>query len=982
MKGRALVLAAGAALVWIAQVALKSQSHPPAATSQSPARMSFRLAFTAGDAAATRCDGSIQVSGGRITKLDGWHFSAGDRTEENRRWQIAIQTPLLGAVPQKGVIVGADAAPEAKFQVATALGNFSFTPADVPFGPPLRVLGGRAEVERVPNLLVLAPSDDDQDYPALAGSGDDVYLAYIEFSHPDRELENFATMKKQPANFDWLARPAGGDRVKLMRYAKAARRWSAPEDVSPPHEDCMRASVAVDGRGRVWVIWSANRGGNFDLYARYREQGRWSREFRLTTDRGTDVNPVAASDSAGHVWVAWQAYRGGNLEILVKAQKEAEQFTAEQKVSFSSASDWDPAIAAGPHGEIAVTWDTYEKGDYDVYARTMRYAGDIAMDSPMAVAASRRFEARSSAAYDPRGRLWIAYETSAEQWGKDFGAYEENGVSLYSGHSLHVKCFAGGRSYEPVNSLEKALRSVPGRTGTERKGDAVGRNPGKDRANAAGPRNSFPRIATDASGRVYLSFRSSAGVRALAGTIWQQYLTWLDGSGWSPPLEIAGMDGLLDIRPAMLGGAPAGLLIAGVGDRREPFAGRIREEASAIEPRAINADLIVSDINFGASAAAPELTPVPADVPAAPTAAIVGERRAIDALRAYRLKFGGEQFQLLRGEFHRHTEYSKDGGTDGPLVDAYRYLIDAARMDWGGCCDHDNGDGREYAWWTQQKLTDAYYLDTSYIPMFSYERSVVYPEGHRNVVFARRGTRPLPRLPLSGESAAGPAPDTQMLYGYLRQFDGIAASHTSATGMGTDWRDNDPMLEPVVEIYQGDRQNYEMPGAPRAPTEDSALGGWRPLGFVSLALQKGYRLGFEASSDHVSTHMSYCNLWVKDRSRDGIMEAFRKRRIYGATDNILADVRCGNHFMGEEFTTAEAPTLQVHLVGTAAFASVNVIRDGSIVYTASPKTREVSFVWRDSAPPNKSKLSYYYIRGEQQDGQLVWVSPLWIHRSQ
>ena len=50
------------------------------------------------------------------------------------------------------------------------------------------------------------------------------------------------------------------------------------------------------------------------------------------------------------------------------------------------------------------------------------------------------------------------------------------------------------------------------------------------------------------------------------------------------------------------------------------------------------------------------------------------------------------------------------------------------------------------------------------------------------------------------------------------------------------WRDNDPQVEPVVEIYQGDRQNYEMPGAPRSNIEGDSIGGWRPLGFVSLAL--------------------------------------------------------------------------------------------------------------------------------------------------
>ena len=218
-----------------------------------------------------------------------------------------------------------------------------------------------------------------------------------------------------------------------------------------------------------------------------------------------------------------------------------------------------------------------------------------------------------------------------------------------------------------------------------------------------------------------------------------------------------------------------------------------------------------------------------------------------------------------------------------------------------------------------------------------------------------------------------------MLYRYLRQFQGIVASHTSATQMGTDWRDNDPILEPVVEIYQGERQNYEMPGAPRTIEANYAIGGWRPLGFVSLALQKGYRLGFEASSDHISTHMSYCNLWVTSRTREGVMEAFRKRRIYGATDNILADVRCGEHFMGEEFAMSAAPVLKIHLVGTDEFAKVSVIRDGAAVYTASPGTREVTFEWKEPAAADGG-THYYYVRGEQKDGQLVWVSPMWIRR--
>jgi hypothetical protein len=216
-----------------------------------------------------------------------------------------------------------------------------------------------------------------------------------------------------------------------------------------------------------------------------------------------------------------------------------------------------------------------------------------------------------------------------------------------------------------------------------------------------------------------------------------------------------------------------------------------------------------------------------------------------------------------------------------------------------------------------------------------------------------------------------------MLYAYLKQFNGISASHTSATDEGTDWRDNDPDREPVVEIFQGVRQSYEMPGAPRTGNLKDSPSGWRPKGFINLALDKGYRLGFEASSDHTSTHMSYCNLYVKDLTREGILEALRLRHVYASTDNILADVESGSHLMGEEFSTQDLPLLKIKLQGTSNFAKVVIVRDGKYVYSTAPNSPSVEFSWRDNQP-NKDKTSYYYVRGEQDNGELVWASPLWI----
>ena len=131
------------------------------------------------------------------------------------------------------------------------------------------------------------------------------------------------------------------------------------------------------------------------------------------------------------------------------------------------------------------------------------------------------------------------------------------------------------------------------------------------------------------------------------------------------------------------------------------------------------------------------------------------------------------------------------------------------------------------------------------------------------------------------------------------------------------------------------------------------------------------------SSDHVSTHISYCSVWAEEPTREGVLAAMKARHVFGATDNIVADVRCGDHFMGDEFSLETKPTIEVRLAGTGPFAKVHVIRNGKYVHTEEPGKAEVDFQWTDLDPVS-GKPSYYYVRGEQENGELVWVSPMWI----
>ena len=115
-----------------------------------------------------------------------------------------------------------------------------------------------------------------------------------------------------------------------------------------------------------------------------------------------------------------------------------------------------------------------------------------------------------------------------------------------------------------------------------------------------------------------------------------------------------------------------------------------------------------------------------------------------------------------------------------------------------------------------------------------------------------------------------------MLYRYLKELGGICAVHTSATSMGTDWRDNDPVVEPIVEIYQGDRNVLRDQEAPRAgydPKTDKKPANDRRLvpGRASSTSRWARRATGSASRRRATTgltHISYCIVLAEGHDRE------------------------------------------------------------------------------------------------------------------
>jgi hypothetical protein len=936
------------------------------------------------DRQPTPWSGRAVVHGARVVHREGYRFLDDDRLAEPDSWTVSshrsvrpvrrrpnarpaaaparpgVARQLPSPIATVGVVLQLeDVSPEATLSLEVSGKNTATVRLEeVLAGEARKIWAGNGVVRRISTAmpLVTAPSEDD--FPAAAyGPDGTLWLAYISYTLQDsRRHSVFTEIEEQPRSFQSYCRPGFGDQLFVKWYRDG--KWSKPIDVTGPHEDLVRCAVAVEGNGTAWVLYSAQRQGKFDLYARSiagkADAPALGQEQRLGRNKGPALTPVTCTDQRGDVQTAYQAWdETGAARIALMTCHDGKWTEGPQLTARASGENcWYPALASSADGKIAVAYDVYKDGDYDVHVAVI----DKGRVTDFAVADSRRFEARPALAYDAQGRLWIAYEEGPEKWGKNYGALEtDRGNPLYSVRSVRVACLADGKLLKPLAELPTSVARETVQMSFQN------------------VRYAYPQLGLDAKGRLWLTYRHKLPTvfGIMPGTNWLTYARRLDGDRWTEPMEIAHSDGLLDSRPVLLPHASGGLLVLTNTDGR------------FTTPDRLNNDIYANVVDLPGEPVEPKL--VPKESGKGESDEYPTERAAVEQMRRYRVEIGGKKYRLLRGEFHRHTEISFDGGADGSLEDMFRYAIDTAALDWIGNTDHDNGAGREYSWWLTQKLSDAYHVPGVFTPMFSYERSVAYPHGHRNVIFARRGIMTLPRL---GEAdptrrvAGVSADDTKMLYRYLKELGGICASHTSATVMGTDWRDNDPEVEPVVEIYQGDRMSYEKEGAPRAGYEESSgktpvnIAGWYPLGYINHALEKGYRFGFQSSSDHISTHISYCVLLTEQASREAILEALKKRRSYAATEDIVVDVQSAGHLQGQAFRSSAAPALDITVLGAKPLSRVEVLKDSEVVATLQPGKPECRGRWIDPQPTRG--MHYYYVRVQQVDGELAWASPVWV----
>lgn len=819
-------------------------------------------------------------------------------------------------------------------RVRTPAGEFAFRPQEVPADRASYFLDGNVRVEAAPRVARVDRNRKVRaDFPALlAARSGRLWIAWQEF---DGEADSI------------VVRNGTGD------------EWSR-EEVLVAGADVYQPTLGEDAAGRIWAVWAMQVEGNWDLYGRAFDGKAWSATERLTREPGTDFFPKLQADSDGKLWLVWQ-HNGDHGGRICARHYDGRGWSTEELVSDGSAiagNNWWPAVAAGPEGTLAIAWDGYAAGSYDVFLRRRDRKGWGATE---VVAGTPRYEAQPSVAIDPEKRVWVAWNESGVNWGKDTGFLVVNkGTQLYESRSVRIACLDNGRWMTTAGPLP-----MP-----------------------ADPEDHWqmPHLRVDAQGRPNLVVRHlllrrprTPPEQPTNAALWEMYLTRYDGARWSDLVSLPRSAGRNDMMPATAA-TSGGLWGAWTTDGRST--------------KSFNLGLYqiqLGRLDAGKNVVPLALKPSAAEsVDAAPLQP--GEAEDVRRIRAYRVQHDGKTYSIYRGDLHRHTDISIDGAHDGSLLDAYRYGLDAGALDFLATTNHIDGGWDDYDWWMSQKVADQFRIGGRFTTFYGYERSIEFPNGHRNVFATRRGSRP---VDIDGEEVSAEE-GSERLYAYLHRIGGFCISHTTGRTSGTDWRNHDPEVESLVEIYQGERDVYEMPGGPKPkrlwsewldatktiPIESSQENSptFRRQGFVSNALAHGYKLGFIASSDHISTHVSYACLWAENLTPEGLLEAIRARRAYAATDNILLDVRAhgsdGEHLMGEAFASTAPVRIRAHIVGTGEILQVDVIRNGSVAQTYRPEGSTFALDYTE-AGPSDGEVNYY-VRVIQKSGDMAWASPVWV----
>lgn len=764
--------------------------------------------------------------------------------------------------------------------------------------------------------------------------------------------------------------------------------WLQKTQITTESADCANPTLTRDNSGRLWLTYESTANGVWAVFATVRNaDGTFTKPTRLSWSLGPSINHRTAPASDGGIWIVWQGDNHGQFDIFALHPHDLNPtglplFTVGQ----SPLGDWHPTVTALTNGYVYVAWDSYDGIAYNI--RTRQFHNGT-WGKVMDVTASKNFNANPSITSDKQGRVWLAWEEDGPNWGKAYqvrtDAKKESQKmsddigSVHRFRKLHlaevINDNSAIREYViPQPSFKLAENRTNAPAGIKKLGVFY----------------QSSELTTDNQDRLWLVYRHfymplmgitgmthvqndwAIYARCFENGVWSKLFRFDKGQGdalqriaVSPStdgIEVAYTFGRTDRRnpqnyeedalapdkvvphvskkrvPSSVEEGDDGVPL-----KSKPWMAKTQNQSqqdgqSLTSGRGVAIGGIslqqANTMQYSYSAGQPKTTTLRVESAASPKPA----RPVID--------FNGTHYELYYGDFHRHTDISLCFWPgDGTMDDAYRYGIDAAPLDFLGVTDHTHdiamGDPLSLMWQRIRKEVNRHALTNTFIPFYSYERS--RGDTDHNVISLRDDML---------------RPHTYPHSEFWKELDTNTFTIPHQPFNSVLWKTNDREHRPLMEIYQGFRGHTCEADATNGLAHDNEV-------------------GFIASSDHLSTGLSFACVWAEQPTRESIFTALKARRTFAAMDKTILRVTCGDHWMGEKFEVAETPVIKIFAKPAAGeITKLEAYVDG-IAHRLPLTAMDTDHYEYVPDPSLKGKHTIFF-RVTESNGHFAWSSPMWI----
>lgn len=207
----------------------------------------------------------------------------------------------------------------------------------------------------------------------------------------------------------------GGVAPKKSGYASSQIYFSSYEGGSWSHPTLLSntkwysgyPSLAVDGAGRVHVVWYGFDGEFYQIFYTEFNGSAWSAPLDLTNAREDSVNPAIGTGPGGVLDVAWYGQYSRYYQVWY-AQFNG-TWSAPRTVSASANDSLNPSLLVGPDGTVNLAWATELGNSMQIFRAS---GAGSSWGKPVQLTDGAQSSENPTQVLAPNGSLYLFWDTA------------------------------------------------------------------------------------------------------------------------------------------------------------------------------------------------------------------------------------------------------------------------------------------------------------------------------------------------------------------------------------------------------------------------------------------------------------------------------------------------------------------------------------------------------------------------------------------